>query len=76
MLDGKADDHFIISIEVDPHEFNFSGGLTKAGLTHFWDEINKGMKRFDDDEITLKPRQKTMSNNLAKNKNASCQPHL
>ena len=61
LLDGKADNHFIISIEVDLKEFNCSGGLSSAGMTSFWNEINKGMKKFDNDDITLKPRQKANS---------------
>ena len=58
LLDGKADNHFIISTEVDLKEFNCSGGLSSAGMTSFWNEINKGMKKFDNDDIMLKPRQK------------------
>ena len=58
LMDGKAENHYIMSTEVYLNEFNFTGGLSAAGITHFWEEINKGMKRFDKDQITLKPHQK------------------
>ena len=49
-------DHFIMSIEVDLNEFDTFGNLTSFGQSMFWHEIDKAMKKFDCNQITLKPR--------------------
>ena len=56
LLDGHVDRHKIISIVVQPNGFNAWGDLTPDGQESFWKEIDTGMKKFDHDEITLKPR--------------------
>ena len=63
LTDGKADNHYIISIDVDLNEFDFVGNLTSAGKTHFWLEIIKGMQRFHENEISLRPNQFTKKKN-------------
>ena len=69
LLDGKAENHFIMSIEVDLNQFNISGGLTSSGMTHFWEEVNLGIKRFDEDEITLRPHRKAVQPEQSKEDN-------
>ena len=53
--------HHLISIEVDETDFNCYGELTSTGMCTFWDELDRGMKKFDFGEITLKPRIKNDS---------------
>ena len=57
LFDGDADNHHIISIEVRPEEFDFTGYLTSSGKESFWREMIRGLQKFDLDEIKLKPRQ-------------------
>ena len=66
LLDGDADNHCIISIEVEMHDFDLTGNLLSAGKVTFWKEINRGMTKLDNKEITLKPR-KQQPNMLTKN---------
>ena len=56
LLDGNAADHYIISIDIDSSEYDLTGEMTSAGKANFWKEINKGIKKFDDGEISLRPR--------------------
>ena len=62
LFDGKASSHFIISIEIPQDEFTLTGELSSAGKTSFWREINEALKKFDLEQITLKPRQWIQSN--------------
>ena len=55
LMDGKWEDHHIISIEVDPVQYDRQGFLSSSGKEDFWREIDKGMKRFDSGDITLRP---------------------
>ena len=56
ILDGTPpESHHIMSIEVRNHEFHHSGKLTLLGKEEFWKEINRALKRFDANEISLKP---------------------
>ena len=57
LLDGKADSHHILSIEVPPEEFSLIGELSSSGKAIFWQEVNQGLRKFDCNEITLKPHQ-------------------
>ena len=54
--DGKAENHKIMSIEVDPADFDFAGNLTLAGMKVFWKGVDKAMQCFDVNDITLNPR--------------------
>ena len=54
-MDGKWEDHHIISIEVDLAQYDRQGFLSSSGKEDFWREIDKGMKRFDSSDITLRP---------------------
>ena len=45
-----------MSIEVNLHQFDPAGNLTAAGKESFWKEINRGFKKFDKNEIFLRPR--------------------
>ena len=56
LLDGNADLHHIMSIEVDQNSFNSSGELTDSGKKQFWSEVDKAIGKFDRGEIALKPR--------------------
>ena len=49
------DSFHLVSIEVHEADFDLSGGLTSFGKTTFWKELNRGLKKFDKGEITLKP---------------------
>ena len=55
LLDGNAADHYIISINIDLIEYDLTGEMTSAGKASFWREINRGIKKFDDGDITLRP---------------------
>ena len=57
LLDGKSDSHHILSIEVPPEEFSLIGELSFSGKATFWQEVNQGLRKFDCNEITLKPSQ-------------------
>ena len=54
--DGKCENHYIMSIEVYPNDFDLTSNLTSAGKATFWTEVNKGIERFDKNEISLRPR--------------------
>ena len=55
LADGCNDHHRILSIEVDCREFTVDGDLTPAGVKSFWKEVDRGLMKFDLDQITLKP---------------------
>ena len=56
LLDGHADTHRIMSIDVPIESFDRNGNLTSSGKEDMWKEINRGIRRFDLGEIKLKPR--------------------
>ena len=56
LTDGNAENHYIMSIEVDHNEFDLVGNLTQSGSTQFWHEVNRAMQKFDADNITLQLR--------------------
>ena len=56
LLDGKDDNHRIMSIDIQPDEFDLQGNLTSAGKAEFWKEVNRAMRKFDNNDITLNPR--------------------
>ena len=49
-------DHLIMSIEVESVDFNMCGSLNSAGKKVFWKEVNRAMRKLDEDQIGLKPR--------------------
>ena len=57
LLDDNAENHYIMSIDVHPQHFDASGSLSISGMGAFWKEVNTAIKRFDHDEISLRPRQ-------------------
>ena len=36
LLDGNADNHYIVSINIDMNEFDLVGNLTESGKKHLW----------------------------------------
>ena len=60
LLDSNANNHYIISIDINLQEFHASGDLTQEGMAQFWVELNKGLQHFEDlnDNVSLRPRQK------------------
>ena len=59
LLDGDKDNHHIISIDVPTSGFDLTGKFTTSGASDFWHEMVKGIRRFDLNEIKLKPREFT-----------------
>ena len=55
LLNAKGS-HHIMSILVDMKEFDMWGDLTTNGKYDFWREVDRAMKKFDLNEITLNPR--------------------
>ena len=53
LLDGRSDEHHIMSIIVQPDHFNNAENLTDTGKQEFWKEVNKAIKKFNLSEITL-----------------------
>ena len=53
--DGMGN-HLIISIDISPYEFDYGGKITLEGQYEFWCEMIKGLKKFDQKEITLRLR--------------------
>ena len=45
-----------MSIDIDSTEFDLQGNLTTNGKNDFWKEINRAMRKFDNNDITLQPR--------------------
>ena len=56
LLDGDAEHHKIISIDVPTNGFDLTGKLTGMGAAEYWSEINVRLKKFDYDKIKLRPR--------------------
>ena len=56
LLDGAADRHCIMSIEVNTEEFNRWRDLAPLGKSSFWSEVDRRIQKFDSGDITLKPR--------------------
>ena len=40
LFDGNANNHYLISIDVDLGEFHPDGGLTCTGMELFWKDLN------------------------------------
>ena len=59
----------LISITVPDNEFDLSGYLTSSGKASFWKEIDCGMKKFDEGDIKLRPRNFTALSNDHKKAN-------
>ena len=57
LLDGDAQQHHIISTDVDPVGYDLTGKLNTSGAADFWFEIAQGLRRFDLNEIKLRLRQ-------------------
>ena len=62
LLDGRADEHHIMSIVVQSDHLNNAGNLTEAGKAVFWNEVYKAVRKFDLGEITLKLRNSANNN--------------
>ena len=56
ILDGNKDNHYVMSIEVNPNDFDCTGYLTKDGKNTFWREVLKAFMKFDTNQISLRPR--------------------
>ena len=56
LRDGKADNHYIMSIHVSLNDFDLTGHLTSSGKATFWKEVNQGLMKFNHGKITLRPR--------------------
>ena len=56
LLDGRAEDHHIMSIEVNLTEYDLQGNLTSIGKELFWKEVDRAMRKFDRKQIPLHPR--------------------
>ena len=67
--DGDADNHHIMSIDVDLNEFDHQGNLTSYGKSLFWREVHRALKKFDRDQIKLKPRKPGVQQPATANKN-------
>ena len=55
--DGNAENHKIMSIDIQPADYDLAGNLMLAGMRTFWTEGDRAMKRFDENTITLNPRE-------------------
>ena len=53
LLDGNAENHYIMSIEVEPNDFDIGGNFTSPGAATFWCEVSKAVQKLDAGEITL-----------------------
>ena len=56
LFDGKDNVHRIMSIDVRSSKFDLGGNLTSSGKEEFWMEVTRAFKKFDPDEIKLRPR--------------------
>ena len=68
LFNGIDKVHRIMSIEVESNEFDFTGGLTSAGKSDSWREVNRAMWKFDTGAITLMPRKSHQPAALSGNK--------
>ena len=54
---AEGPDHLcLISITLDEADFDMSGYLTSKGKSTFWKEMDRGIMKFDQGEISLMPR--------------------
>ena len=67
--DGVADNHRIMSIEVNEEDFDYSGGLNSDGQKTFWREIDNAIKKFNVNTISLLPRKQQQEKKKAEIKN-------
>ena len=63
--------HYILSIKVDEDDFYRNGELTEEGKRDFWREVDSCLKRFDREEINLKPRAASSKPDYDNNKSGS-----
>ena len=56
VLSNSKTQHYVLSIKVDPEEFYPNGELTLAGQHILWKEIDTCLKKFNCEEINLKPK--------------------
>ena len=56
LVDGNYMNHYLVSIDIDLHQFDLMGGLTTAGMAQFWRELNRAIQKFDINKVTLRPR--------------------
>ena len=56
LMDGEAENHYLISIDVSESKFDITGNRRSAGKAEFWSEISKGLEKFDNDKISLRLR--------------------
>ena len=54
--DGKDDIHKMMSIDIHHTNFDNLGKLSSRGQSEFWMEVDKALKRFNLNEIKLRPR--------------------
>ena len=54
LLNRNAENHFIMSIEVEPNDFDIGGNFTSPGAATFWREVSKAVQKLDAGEITLR----------------------
>ena len=55
LLDGKAANHYIMSIDVPFDEFDVTGNLLLSGKHTFWHEVTTALEKFDNKSIGLRP---------------------
>ena len=56
LLDGKAANHYIMSIDGRFDEFDVTGNLLLSGKHTFWCEVTTALEKFDNKSIGLRPR--------------------
>ena len=56
LIDKKPDHLRLISITLDEADFDMSGYLTSKGKSTFWKEMDRGIMKFDQGEISLMPQ--------------------
>ena len=56
ILEDDDDIHRIMSILVDAENYDAWGNLTDSGKEQFWLEVDKGLMKFNMDEISLRAR--------------------
>ena len=73
VLSNRKIQHYILSIKVDKNEFYPTGALTSTGEKIFWSEVDECLRKFDRDEINLKPKSSAKKDDTANgNANAYC----
>ena len=70
-LAAAGDNLRLISITIPDSEFDLSGYLTSARKASFWREIDRGMKKFNEGDIKLLPRNNNSQKHQDKEKSES-----